>query len=331
MSDRYQLEFHPYQHRFRQPLRTSHGTWQIREGIIINLSDSTGRVGKGEIAPVPWFGSETMAQALEFCHQLGKNVTRETIASIDDFLPACQFGFESALNQLQHNEEKQKEDAFKSLNYSYLLPAGTAALDTSQTLLKNSHNTFDCLSVSNSAESSFDSLPNSPTTFKWKIGVQPLAEEMAILQQLTKILPAKAKLRLDANGGLTVEETRTWLEVTDQIAMVEFLEQPLPADQLETMLKLSNDYATSLALDESVANLRQLVECYEQGWRGIFVIKAAIAGSPRLMRQFCQQHLLDAVFSSVFETPIGRVAVLQLAVELNNPFRAVGFGVQHWL
>ncbi len=318
MGDRYQLQFHPYRHRFRQPLRTSRGIWQIREGIIISLSDRAGRVGKGEIAPVPWFGSETMARALEFCRQLGKNVTRATIASIEDVLPACQFGFESALTQLEQekkkDEEKYKQEAvtFKSLNYSYLLPAGAAALENCRTLLENSNN-------------------NTSITFKWKIGVKPLAEEIAILQQLTQILPAKAKLRLDANGGLTVEEAQTWLEVADRIAAVEFLEQPLSPEQLETMLSLSKNYATPLALDESVANLRQLIRCYERGWRGIFVIKAAIAGSPRRLRQFCQQYLLDAVFSSVFETPIGRAAVLQLAVELSNPHRAIGFGVEQWL
>jgi O-succinylbenzoate synthase len=340
MSDRYQFQFHPYRHRFRQPLRTSRGIWQIREGIIISLSDRAGRVGKGEIAPVPWFGSETMAQALEFCRQLRKNITRATIASIEDVLPACQFGFESALTQLEQEEKhKQEKDALKSLNYSYLLPAGPAALENCRTLLENSNNnTSDFLSVSSLAESSFDSLtsdrlliPHSPITFKWKIGVQPLAEEMAILQQLIKVLPAKAKLRLDANGGLTVEEAQTWLEITDRIAMVEFLEQPLPPEQLATMLELSKDYATPLALDESVANLQQLTDCYERGWRGIFVIKAAIVGSPHRLRQFCQQHLLDAVFSSVFETQIGRVAVLQLAIELSNPRRAVGFGVEQWL
>lgn len=331
----FQLQFHPYRCRFRQPLRTSHGIWQIREGIIISLSDRAGRVGKGEIAPLPWFGSETMAQALEFCRQLGKNVTKATIASIDDILPACQFGFESALTQLEQQEkkeeEKQKKDenTLKSLNYSYLLPAGAAALEISRILLENSHkNSFDGLSVSTSDRSP---IFHSPITFKWKIGVQPVAEEIAILQQLTRILPAKAKLRLDANGGLTIEQARTWLEVADRIAMVEFLEQPLPPQQLETMLGLSQDYATPLALDESVANLNQLADCYERGWRGIFVIKAAIAGSPRRLRQFCQQHLVDAVFSSVFETKIGRLAVLKLAIELSNPHRAVGFGVEHCL
>ncbi|MDR9404731.1 MAG: o-succinylbenzoate synthase, partial [Halothece sp. Uz-M2-17] len=69
--------------------------------------------------------------------------------------------------------------------------------------------------------------------------------------------------------------------------------------------------------------------CYEKGWRGIFVLKCAIAGSPRLLRQWCQQHQLDLVFSSVMETSVAREAVFRLAREL-NPQRALGFGIDDW-
>jgi len=48
------------------------------------------------------------------------------------------------------------------------------------------------------------------------------------------------------------------------------------------------------------------------------VIKAAIAGSPSRLRQFCREHEIDAVFSSVFETAIGTQAALKLAVELSQ-------------
>jgi O-succinylbenzoate synthase len=79
-----------------------------------------------------------------------------------------------------------------------------------------------------------------------------------------------------------------------------------------------------------VATIQQLKDCFEGGWRGIYVIKAAIAGSPILLRQFCRENKIDAVFSSVFETEIGRKAVFRLAGELSNPKRALGFGIDHW-
>jgi O-succinylbenzoate synthase len=96
------------------------------------------------------------------------------------------------------------------------------------------------------------------------------------------------------------------------------------------MLELSNYYSTKIALDESVATLQQLENCYQQGWRSIFVIKPGIVGSPSRLRKFCQQHQIDVVFSSVFETAIGRQAALKLAAELSSNHRAVGFGINHY-
>jgi O-succinylbenzoate synthase len=296
----YSFEFRPYQRRFRQPLKTHHGIWEIREGIILRLTDETGRVGYGEIAPLPWFGSETLALALAFCEQLKGKLTEPKIQEIPEDLPACQFGFESALESLFRAEGERGR-----LSFSYLLPAGEAALQAWE-------------------------IPQSATTFKWKIGAIAIAEEIKIFEKLVRTLPAGAKLRLDANGGLGIEEAKAWLEVADKTQIVEFIEQPLSPQEFDLMLDLGANYSTAIALDESVATLQQLEDCYQKGWRGIYIIKAAIAGSPQRLRQFCRQHKIDAVFSSVFETKIGREAGLHLAAELSNPNRAIGFGVGHW-
>jgi O-succinylbenzoate synthase len=92
----YKFQFRPYWRRFVRSLTTNHGKWDIREGIILRLTDESGKVGWGEIAPISWFGSETLEQALDFCRQLPEEITDEIIFSIPDNLPACQFGFESA-------------------------------------------------------------------------------------------------------------------------------------------------------------------------------------------------------------------------------------------
>ncbi len=293
---RYRFVFRPYRRRFTQPLQTSHGSWDVREGIILRLSDES-RVSWGEIAPLSWFGSETLEQALDFCRQLPNEITAETIFSIPATLPACQFGFESA---------RESPSAPPPLQYSSLLPAGEAALHQWQTLWNQGYRTF-----------------------KWKIGVATIQEELKVFHQLIQALPASAQLRLDANGGLCANSASVWLQACDHFG-IEFLEQPLPVEQFDAMLELSTQYSTQLALDESVATLEQLEASYRQGWRGIFVIKPCIAGSPSRLRQFCREHEIDAVFSSVFETAIGRLAALKLAAENNHHNRAVGFGINHW-
>ena len=299
------FQFNIYQRRFKQPLHTSHGLWQIREGIIITLIDSAGNTGVGEIAPLSWFGSETMSQALKFCRGWGDNISSQDIANIPDRLPCCQFAFESALLDLTQSRSMVQKD---NLDYCYLLPAGKKALTNWQGIYQTKKN----------------------HTFKWKIGVYPLEQEIEILQQLIEELPSEVKLRLDANGGLNFSQAEQLLTVTENLKKIDFVEQPLPPNNLAKMLQLSKDRTTLLALDESVASFKQLQLAYQQGWQGVFIIKAAIMGFSSQLIKYCQANSLDVVISSVFETEVGRSAVFKIAQQLNHP-RAIGFGVDYFV
>lgn len=306
---KYRFEFRPYQRKFKQPLKTSHGSWKVREGIILRLTDEANYVGFGEIAPLIWFVSESFEQALDFCRQLPSEITTDDVFAIPSELPASQFGFESAweaVSLFQFEENKKNFQTNKQITFSGLLPSGKAALDEWKILWDQGYRTF-----------------------KWKVGIAPIQDEIKIFYNLAKQLPSEAKLRLDANGGLSFVEADEWLRVCDHIG-IEFFEQPLPAAQINEIFSLSERHSTLLALDESVANLYQLKACYQQGWRGVFVIKPAIVGSPKLLRQFYQKYEIDAVFSSVFETSIGKQAGLRLAAELCKNCRAAGFGVSNW-
>ncbi|MDJ0618179.1 MAG: o-succinylbenzoate synthase [Calothrix sp. MO_192.B10] len=306
---KYSFQFYPYQRRFKQPLKTSHGSWEIRKGVILQLTDELGYVGLGEIAPLSWFGSESIKQVLNFCRQLPSEITDADIFAIPSDLPASQFGFESAWESvyLARFEDKNNQNkSHKRINFSALLPTGKAALNEWKILWDQGYRTF-----------------------KWKIGVASIQEEIDIFYHLTQQLPLEANLRLDANAGLSLAQAEEWLWVCEH-TKIEFFEQPLPITQFKQMLNLTQRYSTLLALDESVASFEHLQACYQQGWRGIFIIKPAIIGSPRLLRQFCQKYEIDAVFSSVFETSIGKKAGLRLASELSNNHRAIGFGLDNW-
>ena len=320
----YNFTFQPYQIKFKQPLFTHYGQWAIREGIIITLIDEYGNISSGEIAPIPWFGSETLSDALNFCQYLPPYITISDIFSIPDSFPCCQFAFSSAWESLY------SPFSLSDLQYCLLLPSGKNVLNTHFSALENQ-------------------------VFKWKIAVNNLDEEINILLQLISQLPPNSQLRLDANGGLTFEQGKIWLEICDQLNQelnsqfdppqtpipltkgglrgyppkIEFLEQPLPVDQFDKMLFLSNNYFTPIALDESVANIHQIETVYQAGWRGIFVIKPCIMGYPQKLRTFCNNYPIDVVFSSVFETEIGRKSALKLATDIGSK-RALGFGVTDW-
>ncbi len=293
----YRFDYRAYRRDFKTPLQTHHGIWKTREGIIIRLTDETGKTNYGEIAPLPLFGSETIEAALNYCASLSRYITSEILISIPEELVACQFAFESAFNNTSPDTSK--------LRYSYLLPSGTSVLDSWPVAL---------------------SYPEVDT-LKWKIGVYSPDEELAIWGELIQRLPLNLKIRLDANAGLNLETARRWLKAADESVRVEFIEQPLATNQLQEMLFLSRDYKTPIALDESVATLKQLEDCYHSGWQGVFVIKPCIMGFPSLFRKLCREYALDVVLSSVFETDIGRRSALGL-VGLSK--RSLGFGVNQW-
>ncbi|WP_404783492.1 o-succinylbenzoate synthase [Altericista sp. CCNU0014] len=299
----YRLRIEPYRWKFQQPIQTHHGLWEIREGSIVGLEREDGVVGWGEIAPIPWFGTETLEEAIAFCKSLPTFVTESDILSVPDRLPACQFGFGSAWEALS---TPRPEADFAPSQIGVLLPAGEDALSAWPAPWAKGHRTF-----------------------KWKIGVLDVPRELDLFHRLVSALPENAKLRLDANGGLTLAQAKQWLETCDRTSRIaiEYLEQPLPPDRFEAMMQLARAYKTPLALDESVATVAQLRQCYERGWKGVMAIKPAIAGYPQALRDFLNTHTADVVFSSAFETEIGRRAALALARSFNPPHRAIGFGV----
>jgi len=320
-SHKLSFDFRPYRRLFRQAIRTSHGVWKYREGVILRLTDESGCVGFGEVAPLPWFGTETQDQALMFCQRLPSVLSTDNVFAILPTLPACKFGFEIALDNLAANNlaannltHTAPSPELSAADCSALLPAGQAALSAWPMLWARGHRTF-----------------------KWKIGVDPVSVELAWLSQLMAQLPLGAKLRLDANGGLDELAAHHWLDQCDRLGhRIEFVEQPLPPAQFEDLVRLAHRYQTPIALDESVTTLEQLKTHYYRGWRGIYVVKAAILGSPNRLKHFCQDQPIDVVLSSVFETDIGRQALIDLSVDLQQilphaPHRVLGMGTQQWL
>jgi o-succinylbenzoate synthase len=300
----YRLRLKPYRWSFEQPLKTHHGLWEVREGLLVGLEREDGVTGWGEVAPIPWFGTETLEEAIAFFNQLPAVLTNLEISSVPNHLPASQFGLGSAHEAIYG---LGTTSAGTDLTFCSLLPAGEAAFKAWKPLWQQGYRTF-----------------------KWKIAVQPIEVEMRLFQHLAAALPIGSKLRLDANGGLTVKEAIQWLSLFQDIQriQVEYLEQPLRPEQFKAMAQLCRSFSTPIALDESVATLAQLEHCYQQGWKGVMVIKAAIAGYPQNLASFLTGKQIDAVFSSAFETDVGRKAALSLAQTFNSKGRAVGFGIE---
>ncbi|MEM8549181.1 MAG: o-succinylbenzoate synthase [Verrucomicrobiota bacterium] len=285
------LEYKPYRRPFAQPLQTAHRTWSVREGIVLRLERADGSVGYGEVAPVPWFGTETLEQSVTFLKELQADPT----IPVPKGLPCTQFAWDCAQGALD-------EAPLTSLPVAKLLPAGKDAIAQLPHALAEGY-----------------------TTFKWKIGVDFVQAEQRIATELFRHLHEHGVLRLDANGALSREETESWLHFLRDYP-VDYLEQPMAISQEDIMAKLSHQSPVTIALDESIASHQLLALLAEEFTRGAFVVKPAIMGSIEVYRQWRRAHLKHRIiYSSVFETAIGTDAAIRLAALDEYSADAIGF------
>jgi O-succinylbenzoate synthase len=303
------LRYRPYHRPFRQPLHTHHGPWSERQGWLVQLRAETGAVGWGEVAPLPWFGTESFSSAAAHLKALAAApFLPEALHQTPAHLPACQFGLGSAWADLQH---PFPSIALTAAQLCGLVPTGNAALEHWQHLYDRGHRTL-----------------------KWKIAVTAGVTERTWADQLLTALPPDTQLRLDANGGLDRDEAVRWLHWCQGWGdRVQFLEQPLPPEDWAELRDLGDRFPGRVALDESVATLTQLAQVAAAGWRGPVVIKGAIAGFPGGWRSLCQHYGLQPILSSALETGVGQRAVLadwQQWTQSTGDYPALGFGIAHW-
>lgn len=290
------IAFKSYTRRFVSPLRTAHGNWAERRGLIVRIEEG-GRVGYGEVAPIPWFGTETLDAAQAFLEQW---VPRPEIA--DDggrmlALPCCAFGISAALAELKEPE------CFSDVSVARLLPAGARALE----ILKGPGH----------------------SVFKWKIGVESPEVELAVLQDLLARLKAGRRLRLDANGGLDPATLELWLSVLSaHLDQIEYLEQPLSVGQEQLMAEAMQRSGVPIALDESLNGAEGRHWLKPGAWAGPLVIKPALMGNVEDLLMRLRPVAKQVVLSSVFETAVGRRNALRLAAELSELQYAIGFDTQ---
>jgi O-succinylbenzoate synthase len=313
------VEVKPYERKFLRPLKTAHGPWQWRQGVWLKLRDSKGAMSYGEVAPIPWFGTESVHIAQEFLQ--GKIGWRDIdeILAVPEHLPATRFGIETALNGILNSGSGHPQvlgvgpvASTKPMHICGLLPAGEQALPALSPKIQQGYRVC-----------------------KWKIGVFPMAQEIDWLKELVGRADYCCRLRLDANGGLTQRQAEVWLAVCDQLnsasdfghlgesttlpfnskaGPIELVEQPLAPPHLKEMTQLGQQFQTPIAMDESVATLTQLKDLEGEAWPGLLVVKPAIAGSPHLLSRYLSRWGSRVIFSSAFETIIGRQAALEVAM-----------------
>jgi o-succinylbenzoate synthase len=161
------------------------------------------------------------------------------------------------------------------------------------------------------------------TCFKLKLpdASPQMLERIAAIRT---VIGPTARLRLDANGGWQRQQARDLL-TRCAVYDIEYIEQPLPAHDLEGMASLRLVSPIPLAVDEALTGLASGRRILQACAADILILKPQLAGGPRICRRIIQEARsqgVDCVITSTLETGVGVATALHLAAaspEIEHP------------
>lgn len=294
------FEYRPYVRTYISPLKTAHGQFCRRTGMLLRVQIHENIYIYGECAPLDLFGTETFEAALKFCASICDQVCVSSILSnslhMPDTYPALSAGFSQLLDQLMMPRRSQAHLSVRAL----LASAGPI-------------------------EHTFESKRQAGYRhFKLKIGMQTAQEQVAVRYCASSLMPAET-LILDANGQLSIADMHTWLRLLQPYTNI-YLEQPLPVGQEVHMQAVAQHSNISIIMDESVTEMsfEAMAEVLQSGC--LLMIKPSILSNWKAFEQWnATIPSGTCMFSSAFETSIGIENSLQWVYRLAGVDSVVGY------
>ena len=279
-------------------LITSQGIIHNKIGFLLQIKDSDGNYGWGEVSPIE---KNELKECIESLNFIGRITTKDSIENYLCELPgALAFGLGASLADLENLSIRELDfEGFDITESSYLLPTD---IDPLESIVKY-------LDRSNKEKSS--------RTIKWKVSNQENNfNEEKTLQKILNILPKNFKLRIDPNGGWSRQKAQEWSSELKNETRLQWIEQPLPSKDIEGLFSLANQIP--IALDESLIEFPYLRKI----WKSWQIRRPALDGDPRLLLKEIDKEDSQTVISTAFETGIGRRWINHLAarqVKGKNP------------
>lgn len=305
------IRVEPVCYPLREPLRTAVGTVRLLEGFAIALRDQTGARGHGEVVPRPWSGTEDLAASgcgiSEFApacsYDYGLSGFLDVLAEALPDKPALRCAFDTAAHEI--------EARLRDTTVAALLgdrPAGTVAVSAvlgvadRQTTVRNARAL----------------VRRGYRTLELKVGEQAPCEDAARVIAVREAVGPDLRLRLDADGGCS--ESRAF-ELLERLAHIdlELFEQPVPADDLDALRRLSERSGVAIAADGALASAAGRRAFLQGKLAGAAAIQPLRFGGLRPALRFARHVAaqgLACYVSGGLEGPVGTAAGLQLAAAL---------------
>ncbi|AUI65424.1 MULTISPECIES: o-succinylbenzoate synthase [Glaesserella] len=256
-----------------------------REGLIIHLQQDD-KEGWGEIAPLPEFSLETLAQAEMATREWIEKWLANQDESLDDYPPSVAFGISCALAELDGTLGEQA----------------------------NFHTVPLCYGDPDELYVELEQMQGEKIA-KIKVGLYEANRDGLIADMFLEAIP-DLKLRLDANRSWSLEKALLFASkiAPERKHRIQFLEEPCRTPEMSRQFAMQSGIA--IAWDETVREKDFLVK-KEPNLTAI-IIKPTLVGSidkcVALIEQAHHQGLI-AVISSSIESSLGLSQLARLAYQ----------------
>jgi len=309
------MRIDPFSLGLSEPLVTAAGTIEAREGFTVSYRHR-GEHGVGEATPLPgWTESldscrEALGRAAEAADETvsvesgtGHNTALLALDAAET--PAARHGFASALLAAD-----ARADGVPL--YEWFAP------DTGKVHAVPVNATLGDAPVEKTVADAESEVASGFDCLKIKVGARPVEEDVERIRAVREAVGEEVELRVDANAAYDRE---TASEAIDGFASagVAYVEQPLPADDLEGHRDLRGK-GVGIALDES------LTECIAQeiidaDAADVLVLKPMVVGGPgnaHTLAMRARDHGIEPVVSTTIDGVVARTAAIHVVAAIDD-------------
>ena len=319
------LDVQPFSLGFVRPFETAAGTLTGRQGLTVRVTDSLGRVGYGEVAPLPGFSDESLTDAAcEFEGIDGVPWPKAfgELSDLDSISAAC-----SAMVKLPSARHGLELALCDLLAQSRNIPLANLFNPRARLVGYSSR-------VARSGTDALDAVKDGVRTVKIKVGMFSLAEDLGRVSEVRRAVGDKPAIRLDANGAWAVDDAINILEKLSEFD-IECIEQPVAAKNLDALAEVRRASKIRVAADESVRSAADLEEVLAQGAADIVVLKPMLCGGPIeawKMAQRAAAEGLEVIVTTSLDAAVGRLGAMHLAAAIPGDSQlCAGVDTGRWL
>ena len=321
----------PFTLRFTRPVVTARGAFVERPCVILELRDADGVSGYGEAAPWPGFGMEAASESLAVLQRvapllcdadLEPGYLPPAVAPQMRDAPAACAALDGALWDLAARRARRPLADFLASRISGCRGASLGRVPVSALLVESAPHAL--------REEAARARAAGYRAAKLKLATGTLADDVARVRAARDGLGSHVALRGDANGAWNERQALAALAALAEFQLA-YVEQPVPGDDIDTLVRLRRTGLVPIAADESAATASGFLRVMELSAADVVVLKPASLGGPAEALKIAtraRQAGCQVVFTHTFESAVGARHALHCAAAWGDPAAVHGLAMQ---